>query len=170
MIEHMVWLLSALMVIITVSVHYECMTFVSDKIIPWAQKHVHNRRVITFAIAGLLMGHITEIWLFALATRILLFFPTFGEIHGEFSNKWEDFLYLSAVNYTSLGDVTLHLTGPARAISAGETLAGMMMIGWSASFTYLKMEMIWERRRTRREKEKEEALPEKRAKPEIHHK
>jgi hypothetical protein len=151
MIEHLVWLFSAFMVIVTVTVHYEVMTVVSDKVIPWAQKHVHSRRVMAYGIAGLLAGHITEIGLFAIVTKILVYFPMFGSVQGGVDYGWGDFLYLSAVNYTSLGDNILHLVGPARAIAACESLAGMMMIAWSASFAYLKMEMIWERRRARRD-------------------
>ncbi|MDR3424000.1 MAG: two pore domain potassium channel family protein [Alphaproteobacteria bacterium] len=151
MVEHLVWLISVAMVLITVTVHYEIMTVVSDRVIPWAQRHVHSRRVMTFAIAGLLCGHIAEIGLFALAIKLLVFSPAFGSIQGDFSNLWGDFFYLSAVNYTSLGDNTIHLIGPARALSVSEALAGMMMIAWSASFTYLKMESIWERRRKPRD-------------------
>jgi hypothetical protein len=151
MIEDLVWLFSAVMVIVTVSLHYEVMTFVSDKVIPWAQKRVHSRRVMAYAIGGLLLGHIIEIWLFALVMRTLVYFPLFGSVQGDFGSSWEDFLYLSAVNYTSLGDNVIHVVGPTRALTATESLAGMMMIAWSASFAYLKMEMIWERRRARRD-------------------
>ena len=147
MVEHIIWFLSTAMVIVTVTLHYEVMTIVSDRIVPWAQRHVQMRRVVAFAIAGLMLGHITEIWVFAFIIKLLVYFPSFGSIQGDFSNRWEDFLYLSAVNYTSLGDGDIRLIGPARAIAASETLAGVMMIAWSASFTYLKMELIWERRR-----------------------
>jgi hypothetical protein len=150
MFEHIVWLFSAVMVILTVTVHYEVMAVTSDRIIPWTQKHVQSRRVMAYAIAGLLLGHIFEIWLFALAMKALLYFPLLGSIQGAFENGWGDFLYLSTVSYTTLGDNSIHLTGPIRALAASESLVGMMMIVWSASFAYLKMEMIWERRRTRR--------------------
>jgi len=147
MVEQIIWLVAAIMVIVTVTVHYEVMTVVSDRIVPWAQRHVHSRRVIAFAIAGLLLGHISEIWIFAIVTKLLLLFPSFGAVHGDFTNQWEDYLYLSAVNYTSIGDNNIRIVGPARALAASEALAGIMMIAWSASFTYLKMEVIWERRR-----------------------
>jgi len=150
MIEHFMWVFSALLVIVTVTVHYEVMMLVSDKVIPWAQKRSHSRRVIAIAITGLLLGHIIEIWIFAIAIWGLLQFPPLGGLQGDITDLWSDCLYLSSVNYTSLGDGNLRLIGPARAIASCETLAGLMMIAWSASFTYLKMEQIWRKRGSRK--------------------
>ncbi len=143
MYEVIVWLLAGVLVILCVSLHYETIQTVSDTVIPWATKRLHNRRVIAFALAGLMVGHILEIWLYALAMLWLVKFPVFGVLEGSPANSWGDFLYFSSVTYTSLGDSALRLTGPARAIVASETLLGMMMIAWSASFTYLKMEQLW---------------------------
>jgi hypothetical protein len=33
--------------------------------------------------------------------------------------------------------------GPVRLLSGVEALNGLMLIGWSASFTYLTMEKFW---------------------------
>jgi hypothetical protein len=151
MTEYIIWLFAAIMMGITVTVHYEVMAITSDRIIPWAQKRAPSRRVVAYGITGLLLGHIIEIGLFALLFKILLSFPLWGSIQGDFGNGWGDFLYLSTVSYTTLGDSGVRLIGPIRAIAASESLVGMMMIVWSASFAYLKMDMIWERRRTRRD-------------------
>jgi hypothetical protein len=150
MTEYILWLFSAILLVITVTIHYEVITIVSDRVIPWAQKCVPSRKVMAYAIGGLLFGHIAEIWLFALATKILIAFPVLGDVEGVSDNGFGVLLYLSSVNYTSLGDNTIRLVGPVRAIAAGESLIGMVMIAWSASFAYLKMKLIWERRRARR--------------------
>lgn len=150
MIEYILWLFSAFMLVITVTIHYEVITLVSDRIIPWAQKCVPSRKVMAYAITGLLFGHIAEIWLFALAAKILIAFPLLGTVQGADENSFGTLLYLSSVNYTSLGDNTIRLIGPVRALAAGKSLVGMVMIAWSASFAYLKMKLIWERRRARR--------------------
>jgi hypothetical protein len=146
MAEYLVWIVATLMVMVSVSIHYEVMNFISDKMVPWAQKHLHNRRVIAIAIMGLLAGHIAEIWLFALAMKILVSYPDLGSIQGDFTGKWGDFLYLSAVDYTSLGENNVRLAGPLRALVVSETLTGMMLIAWSASFAYLKMEQLWKQK------------------------
>ncbi|MFA4993727.1 MAG: hypothetical protein WC521_00245 [Bdellovibrionales bacterium] len=150
MIDYVVWFISTIMVIATVILHYEVIMVVSDRIIPWAQKCARSRRVMAYAIAGLLFGHILEIWLFALAMNALVAFPVLGAAEGAFGNDFSILLYLSSVNYTSLGDNGIRLIGPVRALAASESLVGMMMIAWSAAFAYLKMKMIWERRSARR--------------------
>lgn len=149
MIEVLGWLLAGGLVVITVLVHYETMLAVSDRILPWAQKRFHGRRVIIVSIAALLFGHIVEIWLFALAMLAVMQVPGFGSLSGDFSGSFSDFIYFSAVNYTSLGTHDLRPEGCIRAITASETLAGLVMIAWSASFTYLKMEQIWQDNRAK---------------------
>ena len=143
MIEPFIWLIAGLLVIATVSLHYEVMSFVSDRVIPWAQKHLHGRRVIAISVISLLLGHVIEIWGFAGVTWVLVQDKSFGAFEGAPDKTWFDFLYLSATNYTSLGDGNVHLVGPVRVMAVTEALVGMMMIAWSASFTYLKMEQIW---------------------------
>ena len=146
MVEVIAWFVACILVIAAVTLHYEVMSFTSDRLIPWAQRRLYNRRVMVFTIGCLMVGHIAQIWLFALVTMIGVQDASLGAVQGDFTNHWGDFLYLSAVNYTSLGDGGLRLVGPARVLAATETLVGMMMIAWSASFTYLKMETIWRKK------------------------
>ena len=46
--------------------------------------------------------------------------------------------------YTSLGLGDIHPTGPMRLLVGLEALAGLMLIGWSSSFTYLSMRRFWD--------------------------
>ena len=63
-------------------------------------------------------------------------------------------MYFSAVTYTTLGMGDMFPIANVRLIAGVEALTGLMMIGWSASFTYLAMEKFWplhaERRHRRR--------------------
>ena len=147
MINVVAWGIAGVLIILTVSIHYETMLMVSDRVLPWAQKRFHGRRTIAIAIFALMLGHIAEIWLFGLSYLVLQFMPGFGTIGGQFDGTLNSYLYFSAVNYTSLADNQIHPIGPLRNIAASETLDGMMMIAWSASFTYLKMEQIWKMHR-----------------------
>ena len=52
-------------------------------------------------------------------------------------------MYFSAATYTSLGFGDLTPTGPVRLLAGVEALNGLLLIGWSASFTYLSMERFW---------------------------
>lgn len=147
MIEVLGWFLALLLVVATVVTHYEVMLVISDRVLPWAMRRLHNRRVSLLMITCLLLGHIVEIWIFAFAMMIVAQFPMLGALGGAFENNLNDFVYFSAVNYTSLGYGDILPQGALRAIAVSETLTGLLMIAWSASFTYLKMEQIWNARK-----------------------
>jgi len=97
-------------------------------------------------IAALMVGHIAEIWLFALSFIVLSNLPDLGQLSGDFDGSFSSFLYFSAVSYTSVGYGDVTPRGPLREIAVSEALIGLLMIAWSASFTYLKMERVWDSR------------------------
>ncbi len=90
---------------------------------------------------------LSEIWLFAVAMMLALQTGQFGSLTGEFDGDIHAFVYFSAANYTAIGNGNVHPHGSIRSIIVSETLAGLMMIAWSASFTYIKMEQIWKNRK-----------------------
>jgi hypothetical protein len=54
-----------------------------------------------------------------------------------------DDVYFSAVTYASIGFGDVYPVDNVRLITGVEALVGLLMIGWSASFTYLAMEKFW---------------------------
>jgi hypothetical protein len=141
------WALATVLVMVTIGIHYEVMRIVSDIVIPWALKRFHDRRAIMLMMVTLMFGHIIEIWVFALVMFLITLNPELGYLSGNADRNLNTFLYFSAVNYTSVGygDITPH--GSIRALAVSEALAGLMMIAWSASLAYLKMEQVWSIRR-----------------------
>ena len=55
-----------------------------------------------------------------------------------------DVFYFSITTYTTLGIGDLFPHGAIRIVSGMEALNGLVMVGWTASFTYLKMERYWQ--------------------------
>ena len=147
MTDIIAWAFSGLFIILTVSLHYEMMLMVSDRLVPWAQKHLHGRRVVAISVLALILAHIFAIWLFALGYMVALHFPIFGSMTGDFDGSFNSLLYVSSSQYTSLGASDIQILGALRALASAETLTGLVMITWSASFTYLKMEQIWQHHR-----------------------
>jgi len=49
----------------------------------------------------------------------------------------------SAETYTTIGLGDTYPLGPLRLITGIEALNGLLLIGWSASFTYLAMQKFW---------------------------
>ena len=146
MFDLIAWAVATVMAIISIIVHYETMSLVSDRLVPWGLRHGQGRRTIVLSLLALMLGHIIEIWLFALALFTLGLLPDFGGFGGNIDGGVTDYLYFSAVNYTSLGYGDIYPLGSLRAVAVTETLTGLTMIAWSASFTYLKMEQIWQSR------------------------
>lgn len=123
-------------VIICVGIHYETFVLLSA----WLPRlHVRPRRRILVGILAALVAHILEIGVFALAYWELDRRPGLGELVGEkFAGQFPDYLYFSTVTYTTLGfgDITPH--GTLRLLVGIEALAGLVLITWSASFTFLQ--------------------------------
>ncbi len=147
MISILGWVIATILVLVTILIHYEIIKIVSDLVLPWALRRFHDRRVMMLMIGVLMIGHIAEIWIFAFAMLAISGIDELGHLTGNFDQGLNAYVYFSAVTYTSLGygDISPH--GVMRAISVSEALAGLLMLAWSASFTYLKMEQIWNLRR-----------------------
>ncbi|MGB4102089.1 MAG: ion channel [Alphaproteobacteria bacterium] len=144
MFEIVAMAVACVMVLIVVLVHYETMLLVSDRLVPWGLRHAQGRRTIVLSIMALMLGHVVEIWLLAGVLWLMSYVPEFGGFGGSFIGGFYDYIYFSAVNYTSLGYGDIFPLGGMRILAVTETLSGLMMIAWSASFTYLKMEQIWQ--------------------------
>ncbi len=124
-----------------VLIHYEGLLFTQRRV----SREGGSRHVKVLHAFGLLaLLHVAEIWIFGAAYWLLLLWPECGSIAGAAPPvHFLDHVYLSAVSYTTVGFGDLSPVGPIRFLSATEGLAGLMLITWSASFTYLEMERYW---------------------------
>ena len=94
--------------------------------------------------------HIVCIWIYALAYFLIENYTDLGRIVGQDRiygvniGSFFDCLYFSAATYTSLGLGDLVPTHHLRMLVGAEVLNGLVMIGWTISFTYLTMEKFWQ--------------------------
>lgn len=130
----------AVMVVVTVLLHYESLRLITDQLVP--RLRVHPRHELVYVILAVFMIHALEIGLFALAYHALTA-AGLGRIHGAIDGSFFDSLYFSLVSYTSLGFGDVYPVGALRLLCGVEALIGLLMIGWSAYFTYLGMERLW---------------------------
>lgn len=129
---------SILLVLITVGVHYEMLAFGSR----WLGKMPTTPCVrVLFAVLLTLCAHFVEVVLFAVGWYYLLA-ADLAALSGVVSGP-TDVLYFSLVTYTSLGYGDISPLGPARLLAGIESLIGLGLIAWSASFTYLEMQRHW---------------------------
>ena len=60
------------------------------------------------------------------------------------SPTFVDVLYFSASTYTSLGYGDIVPLGNAGLLAGSEALTGLVLIAWTASFTYFEMRAFWD--------------------------
>ena len=88
--------------------------------------------------------HVLEIWCYGLGYWWLVKFPDTGFVHGEHGmDHLFDAVYFSAMTYSTVGFGDLSPVGAVRLMSGMEAITGLLMITWSATFTYLEMSRLW---------------------------
>lgn len=126
-------------VLLCVLLHYEVLNLLSRWLV---QLEGQRRRRVLFAIFGVLAAHVTEIWIFGTAYILLSLSTAFGSAHG-IGPSLLDYVYISAMTFTTVGMSDAYLDGPIRFVCGNEALTGLVLITWSASFTFLEMERFW---------------------------
>jgi hypothetical protein len=122
-------------------IHYEVLRTLNDRL-PGASWLPTRMRVVA-ALFGAMASHFGQIAIFAFAYYILRDKFGMGQFGGQFDDIYSSFLYFSAETYTTLGLGDIYPMGPLRLVLGTETLTGLLMVSWTASFTYLEMRRYW---------------------------
>jgi hypothetical protein len=129
------------LVALTVAVHYSVLLRCA-KLLP--SLTVRRPPRVMILIFMVLLAHVFEIWLFALAYQALAPFGHFGFIAGNPEpSSIVDYVYFSSTVYSTVGFGDLAPVGPLRVMVGMEAVTGLVMIAWSASFTYIEMQRDW---------------------------
>lgn len=128
---------------IVILIHYEAL-YRLTKWLP-ITKVKHRFRII-IAVGGALMAHILEVWVFAFAYYVLVVKFNFGSFGGSFGGTILDCFYFSFTTYTTLGFGDIQPFDEVRYLTGVESLTGLVLITWTASFIYLEMEKYWSAR------------------------
>jgi len=126
---------TAMAVVICVSVHYEGLRLLSRMPIGG----INDRHRIIIMILCIMMLHIVEVWIFGITYYLLLHSPDFGNLSGLAEGSLFDYVYFSATVFSTLGFGDIVPTGPIRFITGTQSIAGLTLITWSASFTFIEM-------------------------------
>lgn len=132
-------LMSTFMVLLTVVIHYEGLQLISRMMV---RITLAGRRAMIVSVTCVFALHTVEVCLYALAYLAMGQLGA-AEFSGEFAGTLEDYLYFSATSYTSLGLGDVYPQGGVRMLTGVEALNGLVLIGWSASYSYLVMERLW---------------------------
>ena len=90
---------------------------------------------IYLATVFCLLAHAIEICCFALGYFLLNLVGGAGSIGASSQPGWLDCFYFSAQTFSTAGygDIVAH--GPQRILAAGESLSGLLLLGWSITFS-----------------------------------
>lgn len=136
-----VFLINTIVVAIAVIVHYELLFRVSSYIPKMKMKH---RFRIVFGVFSALIAHAIEIWIFAIAYYYMNRADGWGELKGNFNGSLMDCAYFSFTSFTTLGFGDIEPLGHLRFLTGIESLTGLVLITWTASFLYYEMQRYWD--------------------------
>ena len=102
-----------------------------------------HTRVLSI-VSLLFVTHLLQIGLFAGGFWIAETVFQIGGFEGAAMLHPLDYLYYSAVIYTSLGIGDIVPTGHLRFLTGVEALNGLLLIAWSASFLFATMNRLWD--------------------------
>jgi hypothetical protein len=128
------------LLVATTVIHYEVLRLLTA-CLPILR--IRPRVQLIFVILGAFCAHFLEILLYGAAYWLLATWFDIGNMGQPGPLHFSRCLYFSAETYTTLGygDVLPH--GDLRLLAGLEALNGMLLIGWTASYTFLSMERFW---------------------------
>jgi hypothetical protein len=133
-----------------VIIHYEGLSALTR----WVSFDLLPPRVrIATLICGQFVLHLTEICIFAVGYFVLAEHLEYGALLNVVydgnplfdPSGFADYVYYSAVAYTTLGMGEIVPIGPLRFLTGMEAVGGLLLITWSASFTFIEMQRYWGR-------------------------
>lgn len=140
------FLINSLAVAIAVIVHYEFLYRLTLYIPKMGVNHPYR---IVFGVYGALIAHAFEIWIFAIAYYFMNRAEGWGHLEGNFNGSLMDCSYFSFTVFTTVGFGDIHPVGDLRYLTGIESLTGLLLITWSASFLYYEMQTHWGSREER---------------------
>jgi hypothetical protein len=129
-----------LLVVLTTVIHYEALRALGSSL---SRLDVPARAKLIVVILATFLAHSLEMLLYGFAFFALVHYFGLGTLGGHGALTLTQSVYFSAETYTSLGFGDIVPTGPIRLLAGAETLNGLLLIGWTASYTYIAMERYW---------------------------
>ena len=127
---------------ITVMIHYEFM-YRFTLLMP--RMNIRHRFRIVLGVFGALTAHAAEVWIFAFSYFVMHNADGWGILRGNFEGSLLDCVYFSFTTYTTLGTGDIEPIGDLRYLTGLESLTGLLLITWTASFLYLEMTRYWDK-------------------------
>lgn len=143
MAEHIYseFLLTALLSVVLVLASF--MVFYEGLRVVWVLRDKLSRRprlLIHLMVLAVFAAHTTCVWMYGIVYWLLAEKFGLGGFHGYLDGHWMHYVYYSATTYSSLGFGDINPSGAMRLLSGVEVLNGLILIGWSVTYTYFATE------------------------------
>lgn len=136
-----VTLINIVVVALAVLIHYECLAGMNRFLCHF---HAKPRVRIVMGVLGVLIAHCIEVWIFALGYYVMHGQPGWGVLEGNYNGTILDSVYFSFTTFTTVGFGDIEPIGAVRFLTGIESLTGLVLITWSASYLYLEMQSSWD--------------------------
>jgi hypothetical protein len=107
---------------------------------------IRHRFRIIFGVCGALVAHSVEIWIFGFSYYFMNLADGWGNLKGNFDGSLMDCIYFSFTTFTTLGFGDIEPVGALRYLTGLESLTGLVLITWTASFLFVEMQRYWNRK------------------------
>jgi hypothetical protein len=136
-----VFIVNLLVIGLAVTIHYE---FLYRITILMPRLQIRHRFRIVLGVFLALTAHAAEVWIFAISYYYMNRSDAWGSLAGNFDGSLLDCVYFSFTSYTTLGTGDIEPLGDLRFLTGLESLTGLVLITWTASFLYLEMTRYWD--------------------------
>jgi hypothetical protein len=143
MILAIAFLINTAVIMLTMLIHYEALFWLSKKLPKLCQ--IRPRPQVLVGAVCIFLVHVIEIWLFAFAFYFSSMIDGMGRLTGNLADGGGilDCVYLSFVTFTTVGYGDVIAEGRLRYLGGIESLTGIILITWSASFLFVEMQRNW---------------------------
>jgi len=136
-----VYLVNMLVIGLAVVIHYEFLYRIT-RTMPTLK--IRHRFRIVLGVFVALTAHAVEVWLFGVCYFLMNHAQGWGHLVGNFDGSLLDSVYFSFTIYSTLGTGDIEPHGDLRFLVGLESLTGLVLITWTASFLYLEMTRYWD--------------------------
>jgi hypothetical protein len=134
-----IFAVSLLLVALSIGIHFEALWLVQAMVA--RMPGIHRVRVAV-AVLFAIIAHLVEVVVFGLGWAFLV--DSGAAPLSVAAPSVSDLVYFSGAVYTSLGFGDIVPLGPSRVLAIVEAVTGLVLIAWTASFTYFEMRANWE--------------------------
>ena len=134
--------IGAVLVVVTVTIHAAGTTWWLKnltrrfRISPTERTRFHTMRILSSTVLVLLVLHVIQIEVWAMAYLYLL--------PDQYLGTAEEAAYFSFVTFTTLGYGDITLPYPIRIMSGIEAINGILLVGWSTALLFAVVQRTWQ--------------------------